>query len=356
MAFTIAIQPDDYTDPRTHRPDASSPIWASVIRRAGHRVRWVNVFAHDIIDQLTGCDALMWRHGHTPRHHAVARRLMPAVEHALGLPVYPDHPTAWHYDDKIAQKYLLEAAGIPIPKTWLFWDADLARAFCRDASYPLVLKLSGGAGSTNVIRLDGPARAEPWIARLFGPGVARLDRPPALSVRDLPRRLRNATLHLLRGELPTPYPADVHNRYILLQEFVPDNPFDTRVTVVGHRAFAFRRWNREGDFRASGSGCIDHDPDQIATEAVCLAFRIARTLGTQSVAIDFLRRGGQFVVGEISYAYASWAVHQCPGHWTWTGRDADRPRWHAGRMFPEEAQAQDLLNRLRAQRERRVAA
>lgn len=29
---------------------------------------------------------------------------------------------------------------------------------------------------------------------------------------------------------------------------------DTRVTVIGHCAFGYRRYNRPGDFRASGSG------------------------------------------------------------------------------------------------------
>lgn len=48
-------------------------------------------------------------------------------------------------------------------------------------------------------------------------------------------------------------------KYILFQEYLPDNEFDTRVTVIGNRAFAFRRFNRKKDFKASGSGEIDYD-------------------------------------------------------------------------------------------------
>ena len=53
-------------------------------------------------------------------------------------------------------------------------------------------------------------------------------------------------------------------------------------------------------------------------------------------------RGEEVVVGEISYTYASWAVHECPGHWD------KELRWHPGTMWPEEAQAADFLARLTA--------
>ena len=35
-------------------------------------------------------------------------RLLPVIEKELGLVVYPDQNTCWHYDDKIAQYYLLK--------------------------------------------------------------------------------------------------------------------------------------------------------------------------------------------------------------------------------------------------------
>ena len=36
----------------------------------------------------------------------------------------------------------------------------------------------------------------------------------------------------------------IDKNYIYFQEFIPGNEFDTRVTVIGDRAFAFRRMNR----------------------------------------------------------------------------------------------------------------
>jgi len=137
-------------------------------------------------------------------------------------------------------------------------------------------------------------------------------------------------------------PWELHKNYVYFQEFLPGNAFDTRVTVIGDRAFGYRRFNRENDFRASGSGLVDHDPAGIDAAFIDLAFQVAKKLGAQSCAIDGLWRDGEAVVGEISYTYVSWLVHDCPGHWD-SGLN-----WHEGQMWPEEAQIQDFIARLEA--------
>jgi hypothetical protein len=135
---------------------------------------------------------------------------------------------------------------------------------------------------------------------------------------------------------------------MLVQEFLPGNDFDTRITVIGERAFAFRRHNRPGDFRASGSGRIDWDLSAIAPDALRLAFRTARTLHTQSLAVDVLRRDGEPVIGEISYYYEGWAVASCPGHWTLAGTcDAGELSCISGPMLPEDAILEDFLHLVR---------
>ncbi|MBU5636460.1 hypothetical protein KOM00_06895 [Geomonas sp. Red69] len=327
--MTIAIQPDDYGP-----GDASSPIWSRLLSEAGHQVRTVDVYRADILEQLEGCDAFMWRHVHAPHMRQVARRLLPVVERELGLTVYPDQQTCWHYDDKIAQSHLLKAAGIPIPRTWVWYDKGAALAWAAQACYPVVLKLWSGAGSTNVRLVSSASEAVHWIERLFGHGVETLDETPPV--------LRHRVKHALRAllALDEPHPWELHKDYVLFQEFLPGNDYDTRVTIIGNRAFGYRRHNRPGDFRASGSGNFSVEPGLITPEAVRLAFRVAEKLGTQSVALDLLLRDGAPVVGEISYTYVSWMVHSCPGHW-----DGEL-NWHPGQMWPEQAQIEDLLARL----------
>lgn len=326
----IAVQPDDYGP-----GDASSPIWTRLLREAGHEVRQVDVYRADILEQLEGCHGFMWRHAHWPHMRQVAKRLLPVLEWELGLAVYPDQNTCWHYDDKIVQAYLFEALQIPAPKTWVWFERGQALAFARSAGYPLVLKLWAGAGSRNVALVRSQNEAVGWVKRFFGRGVVSLT-PRWSSVTAF---LKEMAVIALRRKRPPPL-GELHKNYVLFQEFLPDNPYDTRVTVIGNRAFGFRRFNRDGDFRASGSGKIDYDPKGVSPEFVRLAFDTARKLRAQSCAIDGLWRAGEATVGEVSYTYVSRAVWACPGHW-----DEDL-NWHTGQMWPEEAQVHDFLWRL----------
>ena len=329
------------------RRESYSDRWIDAARKQGHEVKIVDVWRSDVLDQLRDCDGFMWRFLHPIFYRRLAHRLLPAIEKQLGLLVFPDWRTAWHYDDKISQFYLLTAAGIPVPKTWVFWSFDDACEFARTAQYPLVLKLSGGASAENVRLARTYDEALYWIGILFDLGIEGLGDlyGPAW---PLLSRIKGAGKLLLKGQPPRDKSRDrvveLHNNYFLAQEFLQGNAFDNRVTVVGNRAFAYRRFNRPDDFRASGSGNFDVDPEQVDMECVRLAFRTARALGTQSIAIDGLRRGEERVVGEISYTYVSWMVQSCPGHWELNGEpETGELVWCEGQMWPEDAIMSDFL-------------
>lgn len=336
----------------------SSPRWAWLLRAAGCEVRWVDVFRADILEQLRGCHGFMWRHGHLADHRQIARRLLPVVEREWRLPVYPDQSTCWHYDDKIAQSYLFHAHDIPAPRTWVWFNREQALAWAaKEARYPLVLKLATGAGSSNVKLISGYYDAAMEICRLFTHGTISLAVEPWAEGRwhiaGWGNRVRTALRLLLKGAMPPPPPCvhfawETQKNYALFQEFLAGNDYDTRVTVIGRRAFAFRRFNREGDFRASGSGRLDHDPNKIDERFIRLAFSVADKLRMQSCAIDGLWRGAEPVVCEVTYTYVSRAVYDCPGHWELDGTpEQGQLVWRPGHMWPEEAQIQDFLVRLK---------
>lgn len=311
-------------------------------------VKWVDVRREDILEQVRNCHGFMWRWGHFGGMCRIARRLLPVLEKEMDLVVYPDQNTCWHYDDKIAQAYLLQAAGIPTPKTWIWFDAEAARRWATGTRYPLVLKLSTGAGSSNVRMIDDVEDAVRWIDRLFRYRLASLDErqfKPWLSRGVTGVVARSLTCGI--GAALADNGHDLQSGYALFQEFLPNNAFDTRVTVIGKRAFAYRRFNRPGDFRASGSGRFDPNPAAIDLLTVRLAFELAAALQTQSVAVDGLRRGEARVIGEISYTYVTWMVRACPGHWELEGTPATGDLvWREGPMWPEEAQIADFLDRL----------
>lgn len=340
----IAIHPD------RNWGASFSDRWAEFLSRQGVEVREVDLLRKDFLAQLTGCDGVMWRWGHNPQEKQSAKQILYAIEHRLGIPVFPASRTSWHFDEKIPQWYLLAAMGAPLPDTWIFWDFDAALSWARTAPYPLVFKLSVGAGSSNVLRVASEADAVALVERMFRGGIfpmtmneyARRILPRSLAdLKALASRLKGGTRYALLGEYPTLAPLipwwKPELGYALFQEFLPGNDFDTRVTVIGDRAFAFRRMNRPGDFRASGSGVFDCDPAAIDMRCVEIAFSISCQGEFQSMAYDFLYRNGTPVVCEMSYTFVDSAVQACPGHWD------SKLAWHQGNMWPQEAQAADFL-------------
>jgi hypothetical protein len=316
---------------------------------AQHQVpfRRINGLATDVVSQCSGLHAVLWHWTLVSLEEMlVARQVLAALELG-GMPVFPNTATCWHYDDKVAQKYLLESIDAPLIPTWVFTGPEAARAWIEQATWPKVFKLRCGAGSSNVHLLRNREEAWAFCQKAFGPGFAA--KPGYFS--DTRNRLRNTAgwkefcaklkrapqsiLSTLRYRRYAPR----QRGYVLVQEFLAGNDFDTRVTVIGNRAFGAMRRNRPNDFRASGSGDAIFDPEQVDRRCVEIAFRVAERLQTQSLAVDFLfdsRREPR--ICEMSYCSVASPVYDCPGYW-------DRKfRWCSGHFWPQDLILQDLLS------------
>lgn len=345
--LTIGIVPDDYTKPgKPAAYDAASGRWADFLREAGCEVRWIDVRSPYILRQIEGCDGFMWRWAHFRGMGRIARRLLPVIERQMGIAVYPDQNTCWHYDDKIAQAWLFDALSIPSPRTWVHFDRASALDWIRGQKLPLVMKLATGAGAEGVVLAEDLSKAERLINGAFSAFCRSLMLPVQLDFRSRARTfVRQCVQGVPWAERDTGY--ELQAGYALFQEFLDGNDFDTRITVIGQRAFGFRRHNRPGDFRASGSGNVDYDQSAIDSSFVRLAFETAEKLRTQSCAIDGLYRQGEPVIGEVSYTYVSGNVYDCPGHWELEGSPASGElKWVEGHMWPEQAQVEDFLKTL----------
>jgi len=295
----------------------------------------VNCYKNDIISQLTDCSALLWQfYQGSYRDFIMARSVMNSVEH-IGIKTFPDFNTAWHFDDKVAQKYLLEAIGAPFVPTWVFFDRDEAISWINTVSFPKVLKLRGGAGSQNVVLVETRQKAKKFIQKAFGKGFSSYD--PARSFKERMRRyrlgksdLRDLLEGLVRFFILPEY-ARVRGRergYIYFQEYIAGNDSDIRVVVIDNKAFAIKRMVRKNDFRASGSGNILYDKSLINDEIIRLSFNLARKLRSQCVAFDYVNDDGRPMVVEISYGFSPEGYDRCPGYWD------GQLIWHEGPFNP----------------------
>ena len=117
-----------------HRPGSFSDRWIEYCKREGIEYKIVDCFQSDIIEQLKVCDALMWHHHHGDYKDVLfAKGLLFSLEQA-GIKVFPDFNTGWHFDDKVGQKYLLEAINAPLVPSYVFYDKQSARDWAIDSA------------------------------------------------------------------------------------------------------------------------------------------------------------------------------------------------------------------------------
>ena len=318
-------------------PSGFNPRWADYCTRKKIPFKLVNCYSNTIIDDLAGCSALLWHHSHSdPRDLLIARQVLSALEHT-GLTVFPDFRTAWHFDDKLGQKYLFEALRIPTLPAHVFTERAQALDWASHTEYPKVFKLRHGAGSAGVRLVNSEAEASRLIKRAFGRGFAVYAPWDNLKERFYKWRLgKYRAIELLKAIARFVYPPQYSRTlgrergYVYFQDFAPDNESDIRVIVIGKRAFGIKRWVRPGDFRASGSGNFCYEREKIDTDCVSLAFESAKKLGSDCTAFDFVRNAdGSPAIIEISYGFDQKGYDSCPGFW-----DIEM-KWHNGEFNPQ---------------------
>ena len=124
--------------------------------------------------------------------------------------------------------------------------------------------------------------------------------------------------------------------YVYFQDFIPNNWFDVRIVIIGEKALGEKRFVRENDFRASGSGLFSYEG--IDLDTIQIAFDNAAKLKTQSLAFDFIYdKNNNPLIVEISYGFGTEGISKAPGYW-----DKDL-NWHEGPFDPYGWMVENLL-------------
>lgn len=305
----------------------------------------LNIHDPDFWVRVPELDLLIMRAVCYDSHHIIARDLLPVIAGEYGVKCYPNPMTYWHYDDKVRQYLILKQHGFPMTECHIFYDREMALQWMDNCIIPVVFKLRNGAGSKNVVLVKSHEQGKKLIKRMFGRGITPSRFYSIRNIRfqhfSIYRELHRigGNLYRWRKGVDASPQWKIQKNYVLFQKFLPGNSYDTRITVIGKRAFGFRRLTRKKDFRASGSGVIDYDLSKIDMQCVKIAHQVSTTLGFQSMAYDFLfneKKKPEFC--EISYDCCSDVLYKCPGYW-----DKDL-NWHNGHFWPEYLHLMDALD------------
>lgn len=323
-----------------------SRYWIAYCEEKKIPYKIVNCYDSDIIKNLEDCDALMWHHNHAnPRDVLFAKELLFSLETA-GKLVYPDSRTTWHFDDKLGQKYLLEAMGLPLIPSFVFYSRKEAMEWVSTANFPLVFKLRGGAGSRNVKLIKNRKQAQKIIRKAFGKGIRQYDAWEGIKESIRKYRLGKTSLkEVAKAIAHIVYPIQLEKSkgrekgYVYFQQFLPNCKFDIRVQIVNNKAWAMRRLVRDNDFRASGSDFLDYDLTKIPSEAIRLSFEIYKKLQVQTLAIDYLESEEKLWIPEISYAFGIAKGELDVGYWE------EDLSWHPGGINPFGWMIEDVIKK-----------
>ena len=339
-----------------HKADHDySNRWISYCQDKGINYSTVNCFDTDIVSKVRDHQILLWhwRWIH-PESQIVAKQIVLALQN-MNICIYPDVNTCWHYDDKIGQKYLLEAIGAPTIPTHVFYDKSQALQFIEKTQFPKVFKLRCGSASANVHLIKTSKEAEKICKIAFSTGF----KPMGSFLGDVGVKIKhiNSSYEFFQKlkRLPNSVKNFIYaNRfiprqkgYVFFQEFLPGNNTDTRITVVGNKAFGAIRYVRKNDFRASGSGVREYSHEKIDLRFVETAFKVTKKLKAQSLAFDFLiGLNNEPRICEISYCLPNFAISESEGYW-----DTDL-NWHPGTFYIEDLIMEKMIEEFNFQQAR----
>jgi ribosomal protein S6--L-glutamate ligase len=178
---------------------------------------------------------------------------------ALGKPTFPSYHTYKCVQDKIKQSALFQLAGLPHPRTRVFYGNRQKSSIRKHFSFPCIAKEPRGSA--------------------MGRGVFLIKNDDDLKA----------------------YTHDRHVAYI--QQYLPIDR-DIRIVVIGRRVMhAYWRIAARGEFRTNVAlgGRISLDP--VPEAALTLARQAACVCGWDDVGLDICCHDGQYTILEANMKY-----------------------------------------------------
>lgn len=299
--------------------------WVDYCEKNGIPYEIVDCYRYDIISRLTNYSALLWNFSNFVISDLLEARNILNIASAKGLETFPDYNTSWHFDDKVAESYALQAVSAPAPKSWVFYDyVECEKWLKTEAEYPIVAKLRCGSGANNVKLLKDYNQAKKYAKRMFASGY---NPTPSLVYKAYSKAQSSRSLKVALSrikKIPEFLNTRAHARkmpiekgYCYFQEFINNEGYDLKIAVVGDKLSFLCRDVRKGDFRASGGGDIKYTRELITKQIISSAFEAYDKLQLECVGFDYVvdKDTGEGKIIEMCYGFDYKAIMGAGGYW-----------------------------------------
>ena len=263
-------------------------------------------------------DLILWRPLSRPAELDEARRKIFVLQEFMGIRCYPDFRTLMLYENKLILHEVALTLGIPIVPALVSQDYDELTREYTGLQYPLVSKVTIGAGSTGVELIKHPRDARKMARQVFS-----------------------------RAGRATFWPYYRQKNHVYWQKFQANEGYDLRVIVIGNYILGYYRDVPRGEFRASGMRTVRKDA--LPEDAMRLAMEISNKLHMTFLVVDMLRdpTDKKLHVIELSPFYRAFTPEQLcvdgvPGVYI---HESGRFTFAPGRYWPQELALKAFFSR-----------
>lgn len=179
-----------------------------------------------------------------------------------GIPTLNSAEAVSVCDDKARASMVLEAAGIPSPKTFVAYSVESALEACESLGYPAVLKPVTGSWGRLIAKVNGPEQAKAIIAQKSEHG-------------------------------------SFHHEIYYIQEFIEKPGRDIRAYVIGGQIVAASYRTSEHWITNAARGAVSV-PCPVTPEIEELALRACDVVGARLAGVDLIETDEGLKVIEIN--------------------------------------------------------
>jgi len=278
----------------------------NLLNQFGHNIEVKQFSELDYSKDYSGCYVLYQSNQDAGLHYkSYIEDVIFWLEEGGAKPLPPYKHLRAHHNKSLMEmmRYRFKRDALKTIKSQIY--GTLLEAKRQDREYPVVFKTAEGSGSVGVALVENPEALRKIVKSRCG--VFCLP-----TMFGFHRYLKRLLKSLSRGESDLHYP---YRRKFVLQNLVPELAGDFKVLRFGYKYYVLCRENRNGDFRASGSGLFFSPDNMDVNRLLDFASLAFEEIGFPLCALDIAWDGHQHHLLEFQCVHFGPYTLQASKYW-----------------------------------------